>query len=198
MNQTIIQTPRINNIFISGRNNDQALSYAHSIIEACPPGEVICITDESSSKNRRLFTQLEKLLKRSNKSDNSSVPVVRVSATKYIVDGKLSTKALTLETLSSVRLTPYTQKNIHDVQDITLQMALEDALISRKTRYVLFANTHKAFNEDSDHDWSDRTLSAWKFLAQSTGIVLVFDHVEKTNTKNASQLTKGNEYALGN
>ena len=198
MNQTIIQTPRIKNISISGRNHNQALSYVHSIIEACSPGEVVCITDEISSKNRKLLTRLEKLLKRSNNSDNGSVPVVRVSATKYIIDGKLSTKALALKTLSSIRLTAYTQKNIHNVHNFTLQLALEDALITRKTHYLLFSNTHKAFDKDSDHNLSDRVLSAWRFLAQSTGIVLVFECFEKTHNKNSSQLTKGNEYALGN
>ena len=182
MNLNSLPTPKIINLHAHQFNRDKALSHAHSALMKCSPGEVVCITDPTPPKKGRVINRIKSLLQRNNEEKNNHLmPVVNISATTSIKDGILSAKALTLETLNTIRPTLYSRKKMHRVPEVSLQIALEQTLVSRKTKYVLITNAHKAFNANSQKINPLNILNKWKFLAQSAGVVIVFDLMENTS-----------------
>lgn len=176
MNLNTLLTPRIKQLPIQHKNRNKALCHAYSKLKECSPGDVVYLAVSSPQKNSRIINQLDKLLRESSESKERHLkPVVKISAKTLIWNGSLSPKALTLELLSAMRSTYYSHMNIHRVPHSTLEIALEKTLIFRHTQYVLITNVHEAFITDSNQTNPLNILSQWKCLAQTTGVILIFD-----------------------
>ena len=87
----------IKELYLPHRNWNNALSYAHAMLIASSPGEVVCITGPSRAGKTRLINSLEKLLvPRDDFKEFGLMPVVKILATNCSVRGAYSSKAFTL------------------------------------------------------------------------------------------------------
>lgn len=177
---------KIKKAHIKHRNWSAALSESFSSIVACNPGEVVCITGPSRAGKSKLISELETMLVGDTSlHEVGTMPVVTVLATNCSTDGIFSTKAFTSKALEAIDH-PFFRANAKDddlqkqylkaesrIPEGVLRKALENGLVSRKTKYLFIDEAQHVLYAKTGTQGATRILDSWKALAQYTEVVLV-------------------------
>lgn len=186
MNETldVSDIPNLN-IKITHKKWQIALSQSFALLATANKGDVICITGPSRAGKSKLISELSQLLCGENKfSETGLLPVIVVEAVNTGPNGTFSTKAFTQRMLEAVQHPvlsmlgtnmndPLAHQKMDRSTEATLRIALERALIARKTRYLFIDEAQHAKYVSKSTQAAHAVLDSWKCLAQTAGLVLV-------------------------
>ncbi len=171
MNNLAIKNNDIKYINVPKCNFIHAISSTFKKIMKCHCGDIVCINNKNDFN---IINSLEKVLKyESGENDSNLDLVTSVSIDKPVKNERLLLNEFILDILSSIRITAYTDNNLYKVTSSNLFGALFETLVSRDVKYLVIKNinnyaTAKHINGD--------IFEALKYIAISTGVIVVLDH----------------------
>jgi len=180
MNNSLVLNTVVKKISLDNQNRNR--SYVYDCLKKCSLGSLVCIS--TSLKNTNTINYLERSLK--NNIENI-MPTTKVSAARSMKNGRMYSKLFALNLLRNTRVTPYTPKNLHHVAEFSLQTSLVTALISREIRYVFITGIQRVFESNNNKPEISRLLRLCKHLAQSAGIIFVFEFNHHSQRKQGEQ-----------
>ncbi|WP_289132198.1 AAA family ATPase [uncultured Spongiibacter sp.] len=176
---------RLKETKIVHRNWQSALSKAFATLSMASPGDVVCITGPSRAGKTKLISELSTLLCGEVDFESTGlIPAVVVDAENTGPHGKFATKAFTLRMLQAVKHPMYgfTGSDIHEdctqskaerATESTLRVALENAFLHRKTRFLFIDEAQHVKYVSKGAIGGYAVLDSWKCMAKSSGLVLV-------------------------
>jgi len=172
-------------IKINHKNWQIALSQAFALLVSASPGEVLCITGPSRAGKSMLIDELRSLLCGAHDFEKTGLlPTISVVASNTGPHGTFSTKSFIQRMLEKVKH-PTLSFSASDVDESSiahklerstesvLRLALERALLLRKTRYLFIDEAQHAKYVNKSTMAAHAVLDSWKCLAESTGVVLI-------------------------
>lgn len=170
---------------IAHRNWVVARAHACSVLFACAPGEVVCITGPSRAGKSRLIDELEVSLVGSVSPTAARMPVVKLTATNCGQGGQFSTKWFALHALDTMRHPFYGYDNgpaeiddalfsrVERTPESTFNRAFRKAIGLRGVLYLFIDEAQHVLYAKGGMDGAAAVLDYWKCLVGNTRVVLV-------------------------
>lgn len=176
----------LNRTKISHRRFESAVNELFAMASVAPAGEVVCLYGPSRVGKSRALNELERLLVGGGGEwGPGEMPLIRINARNASTSGYFSTKSFMMAALSAVRHPVYGSPleddrwgtafghRLHRTSEGTLSLALEHALMRRRTKYVVIDETQHLNYLPGSRERAASVLDSWKCLAADTGVVLI-------------------------